>query len=154
MRSIGRPLRRPYAAADLKQLSLFAADRRRGPEMTVADPDHLIAGRSKYWPAAIAHFGCASRARINGPNLLSGAGGIAGGIGHVACLVFVAAAHVSDRVSIWRERQISQLLTVVFLVMRQLPSREGGRFRDPDIAFAFGVKGPGDLVAASGNSKI
>ena len=26
--------------------------------MTVADPNHLIAGRSEDWPAAVAHFRC------------------------------------------------------------------------------------------------
>ena len=75
--------------------------------MTVTDPDHLIAGRSKDWPAALAHFRCASRAQLSDPDFLSGARGIARGIGHFACLILVAAAHVSDRVSIWRERQVA-----------------------------------------------
>jgi hypothetical protein len=38
--------------------------------------------------------------------------------------------------------------------MRQLPGRKRRRFRDPDVAFAFGVKGPGDLVTAFGNGQL
>ena len=154
LRSIWRPLRRADAAADLEQLSIFAAHRRPDPEMTVADPDHLIAGRSKDWPAALACFRGASRAHIDDPDFLSGASGIARWIGHFACLVFVAAAHVSDCVSIGREGQVRQLLPVVSVVMRQLPRRKRRRFRDPDVASAFSVEGPGDLVAAFGNSKL
>src|SRR6185369_2651111 len=94
-----------------------------------------------------AGFHECSRTDVGNPYFLFSAGGIGRRIGNVLITIRRAASYVGNPISIRRKTRLGYFLPVVFVVAGQLPAFEGGRFGYPDIALAFGVEYPGDLVA-------
>src|SRR6266516_1645631 len=122
--------------------------------MPFAKISHVVAGGRKDRSDAFANARRASGADVCNPNFLLRTGWVARRIRNFVGLVFVSSTHEGNRVPGGRENKVRQLLPLVTVVTRQLPRGKAGSLRDPDVAFAFGVKGPGDLVAAFGDGKL
>src|SRR5438132_10473156 len=122
--------------------------------MTLTKIFEVVACGGEDWAVAFTDARRPSSAHINKPDFLLNSGRIARRVWIFSCLILALAPHVSDGAAAGREDEIRQLLSIVIVVPRQLPRDKRWRFASPDVAFAFSIKHPGDLVTLPRHCKL
>src|SRR6266404_1826062 len=104
--------------------------------------------------SASAGFHECSGTDVGDPYFLFRARRIGRGVGNILIGIRRAASYVGNPTSVRREFRLGDFLPVVFVVAGQLPAFERGRFGYPDVALAFGVEYPSDLVAVLRSDQV